>query len=230
VSSTDKSDISAKPMILIVDDVPKNIQLLGNILRNKNYQISFATNGEQALKMINDINPDLILLDIMMPDMDGYEVCKKLKENPKSAEIPVIFLTAKTETEDIVKGFQVGAVDFVSKPFNSPELLARVNTHVQLKNAKKELQNYAGQLKERNQELENSIQHIKRLEGLLPICCNCKKIRAVKDKPREMKSWVQIEEYISERTDADFSHGICPECEEELYPEIYKDRNRNKSS
>ncbi len=220
MSNKDESDRSAKPMILIVDDVSKNIQLLGNILRNMNYQISFATNGEQALLMINDVNPDLILLDIMMPGMDGYEVCKRLKNNPRSAEIPVIFLTAKTETEDVVKGFQMGAVDFVSKPFNSSELLARVNTHVELRNAKKELQNYAGQLKERNKELEDLLSHIKKLEGLLPICCNCKKIRLEDKEKDDKKKWVEIESYISDRTDAEFSHGICPDCSAELYPEL----------
>ncbi len=217
----DKSGGQPKPMILIVDDVSKNIQLLGNILRKENYQISFASQGEQALSMISDVKPDLILLDIMMPGMDGYEVCEKLKSNMETNEIPVIFLTAKTEITDIVKGLQSGAVDFISKPFNSAELLARINTHLELKQAKKELKNYAVQLEKRNNELEDLIKHIKRLEGLLPICCNCKKIRLEESSPMNMKNWIEIETYVSERTEADFSHGICPDCMKELYPDIY---------
>jgi len=121
------------PLVLIVDDVPKNIQLLGNILNNEGYDIIIAENGKEALERISDVLPDIILLDIMMPEMDGYETCKILKENDRTRDIPVIFLTAKTEMEDIVKGFNAGSVDYVTKPFNSTELMARVKTHIKLK-------------------------------------------------------------------------------------------------
>ncbi len=116
--------------ILIVEDVPKNIQVLGTILREQEYQINVAQNGIQALELVQKVRPDLILLDIMMPEMDGFEACKRLKSDPETADIPVVFLTAKTETEDIVQGFELGAVDYVTKPFNAPELLARVKTHL----------------------------------------------------------------------------------------------------
>lgn len=125
-----------KPLILIVDDLLNNLQVLGNILIENGYEISMATGGPQALEMIETIVPDLILLDIMMPEMSGYEVCRKLKENHISSDIPVIFLTAKNETEDIVEGFEAGGIDFITKPFNSSELLARVNTYLQLKKQK----------------------------------------------------------------------------------------------
>ncbi|MGK5093606.1 SpoIIE family protein phosphatase [Deltaproteobacteria bacterium TL4] len=121
-----------KTRILIVDDTPKNIQVLGTMLKQQDYQINVAQDGIQALNMVDKIRPDLILLDVMMPNLDGFETCKRLKASPKSREIPIIFLTAKTETQDVVKGFELGAVDYVSKPFNSAELLARVHTHVQL--------------------------------------------------------------------------------------------------
>ncbi|MCP4132778.1 MAG: fused response regulator/phosphatase [bacterium] len=134
--SSEKSLDGYKALILIVDDVPKNIQVLGNILNKESYRIAFATDGKQALDMVYNLHPDLILLDIMMPEMDGYEVCRKLKESRDTRDIPIIFLTAKTETEDIVKGFQFGAVDYVTKPFNSAVLLARVQTHLELKRAK----------------------------------------------------------------------------------------------
>ena len=121
--------------ILIVDDAPKNIQVLGTILKENGYQIKAAMDGKQALAAVEKSLPDLILLDIMMPEMDGYETCKALKENPVTKDIPVIFLTAKNETDDVVRGFELGAVDYITKPFNSAELLARVNTHMSLRRA-----------------------------------------------------------------------------------------------
>jgi PleD family two-component response regulator len=122
-----------QPLVLIVDDVAKNLQLLGNILKKENYRIAAANNGKQAVAIASDINPDLILLDVMMPEMDGFEACGKLKNIPETKDIPIIFLTAKVETEDMIKGFKAGAVDYVTKPFNSYELLARVKTHLELK-------------------------------------------------------------------------------------------------
>ncbi|MBC8003637.1 MAG: response regulator [Opitutaceae bacterium] len=116
--------------ILIVDDTPANIQALAAILKEKGYQISIATNGRQALEVLARVLPDLILLDVMMPEMDGFETCRRLKEAEQWRQIPVIFLTAKTETADIVQGFELGAVDYVAKPFNAHELLARVSTHL----------------------------------------------------------------------------------------------------
>ncbi len=122
-----------KPLILIVDDVPRNLQVLGNILKEEKYQISVATTGEDALEMLQHMHPDLILLDIMLPGIDGYEVCRRLKSDENTCEIPVIFLTAKTDSEDIIKGLKLGAVDYVTKPFNGIELLSRVRTHVELR-------------------------------------------------------------------------------------------------
>src|SRR5512144_2160882 len=104
--------------ILVVDDTPANIQTLAGTLREKGYQLSVATNGKQALEVVERVCPDLILLDVMMPEMDGFETCRRLKASDASKEIPVIFLTARVETADIVKGFELGAVDYVAKPFN----------------------------------------------------------------------------------------------------------------
>ncbi|WP_372368540.1 response regulator [Candidatus Uabimicrobium sp. HlEnr_7] len=125
--------------ILIVDDTVKNIQVLGTILKNEGYQINIAQNGIQALKIAQKIDIDLILLDIMMPEIDGFETCKRLKNSLHSKDIPVIFLTAKVDSEDIVKGFKLGAVDYVTKPFNSTELLVRVNLHLTMRYLQKEL-------------------------------------------------------------------------------------------
>ena len=116
--------------LLVVDDTPANIQTLAATLKPAGYQVMVATNGVQALEAMSRVVPDLILLDIMMPVMDGYEACARIKANPAWREIPVIFLTARTDTADLVKAFELGAVDYVSKPFNSHELLARVQTHL----------------------------------------------------------------------------------------------------
>jgi class 3 adenylate cyclase len=129
------SDASLKPgggggRILIVEDTPANIQALSATLKAHGYQISVATNGQQALDVLSRLRPDLILLDVMMPGMDGFETCRRLKASEDWRQIPVIFLTAKTDTADIVRGFELGAVDYVGKPFNAHELLARVNTHL----------------------------------------------------------------------------------------------------
>jgi two-component system, sensor histidine kinase and response regulator len=129
-----------KKLVLVVDDNPENLKVLGNILKEHDLSPAFAQNGSKALTSVNKKIPDLILLDIMMPDMDGFEVCKRLKQDEKTKEIPIIFLTAKVETDDVVKGLEFGAIDYVTKPFNSRELMVRVNTHLELKTAKEELQ------------------------------------------------------------------------------------------
>ncbi|MEM7179676.1 MAG: hybrid sensor histidine kinase/response regulator [Spirochaetota bacterium] len=128
-----------KERILIIDDTPSNIKLLAALLDDKGYEVSASLDGQQAVQIISHIKPDLILLDIMMPGLDGYEVCKILKEDTTNREIPVIFLTAKSESTDIVKAFQIGAADYIAKPFSSSELLARVRTHILLSKQKKQL-------------------------------------------------------------------------------------------
>ncbi len=137
-----------KHHILIVDDTSKNIQVLANVLKQKNYQISAAKNGHQALELVQERTPDLILLDIMMPEMDGFETCQRLKEDIKTRDIPIIFLTAKNEGDDIIKGFELGAVDYITKPFNSAELLMRVKTHLDLRLSKEIIQRQSNERKE----------------------------------------------------------------------------------
>jgi len=119
--------------ILVVDDTPKNIQLAIKHLEAPNYQFLFATSGVKALEIVELQPIDLILLDIMMPELDGYETCERLKADERFCDIPVIFLTARSELEDMIKGFDLGAVDFVTKPFKAPELRARVATHINLR-------------------------------------------------------------------------------------------------
>jgi len=130
---------STKSRILVVDDISKNLQVVGTMLRNEGYHVMPATSGPQALERAHAQPPDLILLDLMMPEMDGLEVCQRLKAEPLTRQIPVIFLTASNEMEHLMKGFEAGAVDYITKPFNAPELLARVRTHLELKHARERL-------------------------------------------------------------------------------------------
>jgi two-component system sensor histidine kinase/response regulator len=134
-------------IVLVVDDNPKNLQLISTVL-SSSYQLLLANNGEKALRIADAKLPDLILLDIMMPGENGYEVCKKLKISDKTKDIPVIFLTAKAEEEDIVMAFEVGGVDYIIKPFKSKEVLARIKTQLDLKNAQDKLQMQNDELKE----------------------------------------------------------------------------------
>jgi CheY-like chemotaxis protein len=188
-----------KPLILLVDDNLENLQFLGYLLEGT-YRTAIAENGRQALEFVNQYCPDLILLDLLMPEMDGFEVCERLQRDPVTQDIPIIFLTAQGDPENVVKGLQMGAVDYVTKPFQQAELCARVQTHLALKQTRDALQ--------------DALNQVKRLSGLLPICASCKKIRD------DQGYWKEIERYIKEHSEALFTHGICPECWQRLYPNI----------
>jgi DNA-binding response OmpR family regulator len=198
--------------ILIVDDDEEfSIKILTEFLQD-DYKIMTAKSGEQALKVISGPNPpDLILLDIMMPDMDGYEVCQKIKANEKNKHIPIIFVTAVSEAMDAAKAFDLGAVDYVTKPFNPVTVKARVNTHIKLSSAM--------------QDLKTALKKVKKLSGLLPICAQCKKIRDDKG------YWNQVESYLQQHSEAIFSHGMCPDCSEKCYGDEprFKKMMKNKS-
>lgn len=129
-----------EPLVLVVDDQPANVQLLGQMLADAGYEVMPATSGEQALVRAQARRPDLVLLDMLMPGMHGFELCRRLKSDPALVEIPAIFLTAATEREYLVRAFELGAVDYITKPFVAEELLARVRTHINLKRATEHLQ------------------------------------------------------------------------------------------
>lgn len=138
------------PTILIVDDNKKNLQVLGNILHEEAYKVAIAMNGETALKLASKIHPDIIILDIMMPGMSGFDVCKILKADDDTKDIPVIFLTAKVEVDDIVEGFTLGGVDYMTKPFKKKELLVRLKTHLDLLFSKKKIEAQSLELQKAN--------------------------------------------------------------------------------
>jgi len=196
-----------KQKIFIVDDTPANIQILDETLKDE-YEIYFALNGKDALQNAAAMIPDLILLDIMMPEMDGYEVCRTLKDNSLLKDIPVIFITALDQADHETKGLELGAVDYITKPFNPAIVRLRVKNQLELKK-------HRDGLALRNAELQEALAKIKTLSGLLPICASCKKIRDDKG------YWNRIETYISDHSEAEFSHSICPECTKKLYPELY---------
>jgi DNA-binding response OmpR family regulator len=137
--------------ILVVDDNKENLRVVSSFLQAKGYKMALALDGENALKLLETTKIDLILLDIMMPGMDGFKVCEVLKSKEATKDIPVIFLTAKNQTNDIVKGFKLGGVDYILKPFVKEELYARVHNHVRLKLAIDQLKKYAeGSTKDRD--------------------------------------------------------------------------------
>lgn len=150
-----------KQTIVVVDDIKENIQVLSGILLNEGYKIAIATDGKQAIEVIKRKLPDLILMDVSMPQLDGFAACEYLKEDPETKDIPLIFLTARVQTEDIVTGFKLGAVDYVTKPFNSAELLSRVHTHLELQRHKRELKENNEILLKKEQEIREAHTNIK---------------------------------------------------------------------
>lgn len=152
-------DIPIKGRILAIDDTPASLRLLTDILKAEDYEVRSAVSGKIALNFAFNNPPDLILLDIRMPELDGFEVCRRLKAQPNTADVPVIFVSAATETHEKVLGFKVGAVDFVTKPYQREELLARVRTHLELNRLRNKLEDLVG---ERTLALKQSEQKLRR--------------------------------------------------------------------
>ena len=146
---------AARYKVFIIDDDPASIRMLNELLQER-YEVFGSTGGHQAIELIGQLLPDLILLDVIMPEMDGYEICRRPKEKRATRDIPLIFLTSCTETDKIVRGFGLGAVDYITKPFQVSEVLARVDTHVQLRAARQEIALKNAELETRARELEHA--------------------------------------------------------------------------
>ena len=209
--------------ILIVDDMPDYVNLLSVILVNSGYNVSTATDGSNALAAIQSVKPNLILLDVRMPGMDGYQTCHQLKQNQETQHIPVIFISALDEMFDKMTAFSVGGVDYITKPFHPEEILARVRTHLIISELQHQLHFRHLESELRNAQLQEALDEVKVLSGLLPICAGCKKIRD------DTGYWHQVEVYIRDHSEAEFSHGICPECTKEHYPEVFDELNRRSN-
>jgi putative two-component system response regulator len=141
-------------IVLVVDDKPTNLDVLFNVFEKTDYDVLFASDGNTCLQIVEDERPNLILLDVMMPDMDGFETCRRLKANEKTRDIPVIFMTALADISDKVKGFEVGAVDYITKPIQPEEVLARVKTHLTIESLQAELRAKNAELLAKNDELK----------------------------------------------------------------------------
>lgn len=195
----------AKPFVVIVDDIQENVRILHHALKDQPYSFAIAYSGTELLRILENHPVTLILLDVMLPDIDGFALAKKILSDNRFKEIPIIFVTARAEQEDRIRGFEAGGVDYVSKPFDSREILERVKTHVNLRLALEEQ-------KRLNRELQAALDRVKKLEGIIPICSSCKKIRS------DEGYWTQVERYISEHTEVMFSHSLCPDCASKLFP------------
>jgi two-component system sensor histidine kinase/response regulator len=148
------SEVTAIGILLIVDDNPTNLELLLDTLKDSGFKVLVAKDGPSTFQRLEYALPDLILLDVLMPGMDGFEVCRRLKENKATRDIPVIFMTSLDDTNNKIRGFQVGAVDYVTKPFQQEEVMARITTHLTLRRLQQHLRQKNAELAQANAELE----------------------------------------------------------------------------
>jgi len=263
--------------ILIVEDSPTQALCLERVLEGAGYKVSTASHAEQAMEFLNGGVPALVISDIVMPGMDGYELCRRIKDDPRLANVPVLLITFLSDPVDILRGLHCGADNFITKPYQERDLLSRIqyllvnsqlrqraaaglgmeiffagrrhfltaervqiidlllssfenavtdkldlekaNTELTRLNTRllSEIQERKRAEKEKERlirDLQSALNDIKRLSGLLPICSSCKKIRDDKG------YWRQIEAYVKDHSEADFSHGICPDCARLLYPDF----------
>ena len=161
-----KSAACASGSILIVDDIPSNIQVLFDFLSGSGYRVAIAKSGESALRRLQASHPDLILLDVMMPGIDGFETCRRIKANVDTQNIPIIFMTALSESVNKVKGLELGAVDYITKPIDQEEVLARMRVHLRLARLNKTLEN---QVTDRTTQVQNSLNILKQTQVQLNV-------------------------------------------------------------
>jgi DNA-binding response OmpR family regulator len=241
-------------VILIAEDSHTQAAHLKHTLEKNNYRVVVTYDGKEALKYIKERKPTIVISDVLMPGIDGYELCRKIKSDRSLRHIPVILLTQLSDPRDIIRGLECAADHFITKPYNEDFLLS----HIQYVLVNKELRKnamaemgieifFAGQkhfitsdrmqildllfstyeavlhknneLEKTNDELKKSLETIQKLKGLIPICSHCKKIR------NDNGYWQQLEVYIREHSDAEFTHGLCPDCEKDIYSKyIGKDK------
>ena len=249
-SASDKQEKSAN--ILIVEDSPTQAIQLQSLLEENGYKVSVAVNGADALSYLDEYIPDLVISDIVMPEMDGYELCRKIKDDDDLKGIPVLLLTQLTEPEDIINGLECGADNFVTKPYDPKLLLSqleyilvnrtmrtspRIEMGMEVFFAGRKyfinsdrmqmldllFSTYQNNLQQKR-ELERTNKELKDALDTINILHGILPICANCKKIRDDKgAWSQIEAYIGKHSDVQFSHGICPECAKKLYPEFVKD-------
>lgn len=210
--------------ILIVDDSPDQQALLRSILGKAGHTDVLIADSANAASQILNLGGDsatqkidLILMDVLMPEQDGVETCRQIRRCIHLEDVPVIMVTAKSDLGNLQEAFAAGAMDFISKPVNGIELLARVSSALLLKQEMDRRKNRELELRRSNEELQQALKEVKVLRGLIPICASCKKIR------NDGGFWQQLEEYLAEHSEAEFSHGLCQPCIKKLYPGVYQD-------
>ncbi|MGR3177220.1 MAG: response regulator [Candidatus Anammoxibacter sp.] len=235
--------------ILIVEDSPTQVVQLRYSLEKNGYPVAVAEDGKKAIDYLKDNKPSLIITDVVMPEMNGFEFCRHVKNDESLKDIPVVLLTTLSDPTDIFKGLDCGADNFITKPYKEDGLICRIQNIFMNLSLRKEKVSEVGieiyfrgkrhfinagrmqildllfssfetavqkneELILANKKLKNAVDTVQALKGLIPICANCKKIR------NDKGFWQQVEVYIAEHTDAQFTHGICPECSVSLYPEL----------
>ncbi len=204
--------------ILIVDDSPDELHLLSSLLEKAGYRsLLTAGSAEDAFRTLgvdgSESSPaavDLVLMDIMMPQTDGLEACRRIRVHHRLHDLPIIVITVKSDPGDLRAAFTAGATDFIRKPVNEVELVARVSAALTLREERECRKEREEQLVKRTEELERALHEVKVLRGLIPICSHCKGVR------NEQGYWQRIDEYIQARSEAEFIHGLCETCMAEL--------------
>jgi PleD family two-component response regulator len=212
---TRRIEVSEQFKILVTDDNPEILLLSTMLLTRAGYEVLEASTGEGCIVAVRTYHPDLVLLDVMLPDISGIEVCRQIKGDENLKDIFVILASGiQVSSELQADGLDIGADGYFIRPISNREFLARVQAGERIKRAEDALRAKERQQQELISHLEEALAEIKTLRGFIPICASCKKIRD------DEGYWNQLEAYISERTDAVFSHGLCPECAEQARAEM----------
>ncbi len=199
--------------ILIAEDNKISRRILQMTLTSAGHEVIATQNGAAAWAILEkDDSPSLAILDWMMPEMDGLEICRRVRQQPSATPVYIILLTAKPHKTDVVQGLEAGANDYMHKPFNRDELRARVRVGEMVVKLQ---QNLAARV----EELENALVQVKLLQGILPICSYCKDIR------NDQNYWQKLDIYVTEHSEAKFSHSICPTCYESVVEPQLKEQN-----
>jgi response regulator RpfG family c-di-GMP phosphodiesterase len=210
-------EMSKQFKVLVTDDSPEILLLSTMLLRRAGYEVLEASTGKECLFAVRAHHPDLVLLDVMLPDMTGIEVCRQIKSDTSLEDIFVILASGiQVSSELQADGLDIGADGYIIRPISNKEFLARVQAGERIKRAEDALREKEREQQKLISHLEEALAEIKTLKGFIPICASCKKIRD------DEGYWDQLEAYISKHTDAVFTHGLCPECVEKYKVEMKK--------
>ena len=211
--STDLIKELPRQSVLVVDDSPTDLRYIGRLLEAPDRHILMAAGGEEALNILKGVELALVILDVHMDGMDGFETAERMRDDERTQDIPIIFVTATgLEEETVFQGYDAGAVDYLFKPVEPNLLRSKVNIFCQLSAQRLLIQDQLKEIQAKNDVLRRQLEEIKTLRGLVPICAKCKSVRD------DSGFWQCIENYISEHSEAEFSHSLCPDCRDELYP------------